>query len=478
MFWSKKNTKEDKQQTLQQNFLNEFKTMLTNSGALDDSWRNRLGNMMSGGYDFSDVLHQIFEDFGYPETLAFANFWNMYRRFGPAQAICDIPVDFTWLDLPTVDGGDKFNTDFEKLVKKTRLWKRIKGADNRQRVGRYSGLFIRVRDNKKTDEPMETLSSIDNIVSFTPLYESQLKVSKTEQDPSSLNFGNPTMYDFQGSVAGNRNEEQLSSFQIHESRIIPFAEGADDGSIYGKSAIESSFNDLMDLRKISGAFSEGSYQNTRNTPVITAKEDYESPKGQDKIDFEDEYNEFLNKWRKVFVTEGLEFNYPDISQDDPESAYNNSMKNISAGAKIPSKLIVGNQEGNLASTEDGKHFLLSMMSRRENYGTESIENVIDWLVKYNVLTEPADLTIEWDDLLAQSDKDKAAISKERALAFNNLATGLSQPAVDGAVTLKDLMTLIFGEEAIEDFVFSDPINDGLTDDELDDADLDNTPEPE
>lgn len=415
MNWFTGESKETKQlktqKKAQEKFLAGFKQIIDNASAADETVRSRFSRLVSGGYDFGDILHQIYEDFGYPETLGFSNYWNMYRRFGPAQAVCEIPVDITWLEVPEVDGGAEFNTAFEALVEKTKLWKKLKGVDNRQRVGRYAGLFVRVKDGQKPDKEVTSLSSLENIASLTPLYESQLVVATTDNDPKSPDFGNPITYDFNGAVVGNRNEEQVTSFQIHKSRVIIWAEGADDGSIYGKSAIESVYNDLMDLRKISGSGGEGFYQNTRNAPVINTKEEYEAPTGQDKLDLENEIDEFLNKWRKKFVAQGLEFDYPDITLDNPKPFYDNSMNNISAGAKIPSKLINGNQTGKLAGDGDNKHFLTLMNSRRENFAAEGIELTILWFVEHNILPEPVNLTIEWDDLLAQSDKEGLELGK-------------------------------------------------------------------
>ncbi|MCK5613712.1 DUF1073 domain-containing protein [Candidatus Pacearchaeota archaeon] len=467
MKWFNRASKEEK---LQKAFLSEFQNIL-NTSAADSTLRASFGKLISGGYDFGDILHQIYEDFGYPETLTFSNFWNMYRRFGVARAVCDTPVDITWLDIPEVTGGDAFDKAFQDLVDKVKLWKRIKGADKRQRVGRYAGLFVRIKDNKKPKEPVDTLSGIDNIVSLTPLYEGQLEVATTEQESSSDNFGNPSMYDFKGAASGNRNEESIQSFQIHPSRIIPLAEGADDGSIYGISELESIYNDLMDLRKVSGAGGEGFYQNSRGAPVINTREGYEPPETQIAKDaLETQIDEFLNKWRKKFVASGLEFDYPNITLDNPKPFYDNSMSNVSAGSKIPQKLINGTQTGRLAGDADLAYFLTQQMSRRENYATEVIETTIAWFVNVNVLPAPADLTIEWDDLLSQSDADKAEIAAKIATAFNSTAAALSQPSMDGVVDVEDVMTLVFGEEALEEFTFGEP-SDGLTDEELADADL-------
>jgi uncharacterized protein len=410
MFWNKTQSKEQKQEALQQKFISEFSELIDNSN--NDTLRGQFQNALSGGFDFGDILHQIYEDFGYPETLAFPNFWNMYRRFGVASAVCNIPVNITWMDNPVVKGGGAFDSQFEQLADKLKLWKRLKGLDSRQRVGRYAGLFMRVKDGKQPSEPMQALSSINQIVSITPLYEGQLKVSTTDSDPTSESFGEPSMYDFQSSTAGNRDEKENITFQIHPSRVIIAAEGADDGSIYGIPALENIYNDLMDLRKIAGAGGEGFYQNTRNAPVINTKEGYQPPTtAKQKEALETQLDEFLNKWRKKFVTSGLEFNYPNIKLDSPKDFADVCKMNIAAGSMIPAKLIFGNQSGVKAGDQDGDQFMTLLNSRRENFASEVIESVVEWAVKWNVIAPPSKLEIEWEDLLTLSDLDKLELSK-------------------------------------------------------------------
>ena len=63
---------------------------------------------LSGGYHAADCLHNIYSNFGYPQTLQFYNFWNMFRRNGTAKAIINIPPNITWLDDPTIEASDQF----------------------------------------------------------------------------------------------------------------------------------------------------------------------------------------------------------------------------------------------------------------------------------------------------------------------------------------------------------------------------------
>lgn len=372
------------------------------------------GNYTGGTYDQADDLHNIYNDFGYPFELTFFNFRNMYRRFGPAKAVVNVPADLGWLTPPRVEGSEQFNKELEKLIKKTKLWNRLKGLDKRQRVGRYAALFIQVRDGKKPEEPMDMLPGVDAIVNLKPIYEGQLHDNDVDQDQTSPNFGNPVMYTYSSGDEGNRNERAATSFRIHPSRIIIAAEDADDGSIYGISALESIYNDLMDLRKIAGAGGEGFYQNTRNAPVINVKEGFKSPaKESEKEALEQEINDFISKYNKKFVAKGMEFQYPNISLDNPKDFAETSWNNISAGSGIASSFLRGNQTGVKAGDQDSEMTLTMIQSRRENFLTEIVSNVIDWMIDYKALPS-SEYEIEWDDLLAKSEDDKLATAEKMA----------------------------------------------------------------
>ncbi len=406
-------SQKEKTQKLTTKYNEELKDLLISINANTDR-TNLYANIKSGGYDQADALHNVYTDFGYPSTVTFFNFWHMYRRFGVATAVVDIPPDLCWLDPPIIEGSDQFNKEIKTLIKNTHLWSRLKGVDKRQRVGRYAGLFIQAADSQTPDKQLETINGVGSIHSIKPIFEGQLSVATTEQDTQNSDFGNPTMYDFNSSNTGDKNEEASASFQIHPSRIIIAAEGADDGSIYGVSSIESVFNDLMDLRKIGGAGGEGFYQNTRSAPIITTKDGYKAPTNKkDKEDLEAQIDDFLGKWQKKFVSQGLEFNYPNISLDNPKDFAENSWNNIAAGSKIPTNILRGSQTGRLAGDKDNESFLRILQSRRENFLTELVRSVIDWMIINRALPS-SEYEVIWTDLLASSVDDKLTLGSKMA----------------------------------------------------------------
>jgi len=381
-----------------------------------DDLRTRLSRGISGGYDNADTMHNIFNDFGYPEDLDFSNYWNMYRRFGIAKNIIELSPDACWMDAPTVEGSEKFNSDLAELVKSQNLWVRMKGLDNRQRVGRYAGMFMRVRDGLAPNEPIEegSLTGLGSLVQMIPLYESQIEVVDTNDNVMDDDFDQPTMYQFVGSAEGSRSETG-ASFQIHPSRLVIASEGADDGSIYGIPALEGCYNSLMDLRKIMGAGGEGFYKNASKDVIFELDKDANAAMlGPLLSQFQDEYDDWAaNRMRRSLMAPGMSAKTLDANLANPKEFFFNSLYDIAACTKIAATIIIGQQTGRLASSEDSKSFMLMMKSRQENFLTELTGNVIDWCIKFGILPF-SEYEITWDDLLAPSDEDRLLNAKEMA----------------------------------------------------------------
>jgi hypothetical protein len=379
----------------------------------DAGVRQRLAAAISGGNDYADTLHNVYIDYGYPETVTFENAWNMYRRFGIARNIVELPVDVTWMDIPVITGSSQFDAALERLIPRIKLWHRLRGLDMRQRVGRYAGLFMRVRDNLHPDKPIGPLPGEGALIQIIPIYEGQLTVTDTDQDPLSDSYGQPSMYQYQSGGIGSRDERAGASFSIHPSRLIMAAEGADDGGIYGISSLEAPYNSLMDLRKIIGAGGEGYYKNAAQSIVFSLEDASNAVANAPLLEkFNDQYNDFVrNRFTRGMWTPGLKPNVIQASLPDPKEFFSAALNDVAAAAKIPATILVGQQTGRLASTEDAKSFLAGINSRRENFVTEVIQRTLDWLIVNRILPS-SEYEIEWTDLLANSDQDRLSLASK------------------------------------------------------------------
>lgn len=380
----------------------------------DTNFRTRM-SQASGGYDFADTLHNIFWDFGYPITLDFFNYWNMFRRFGIAKNIVKVVPNIGWSTPPIIEGDERFNNELETLNDRLNLWVRLRGLDTRQRVGRYGGMFMRMRDSKRPDEPLEMVPGEAALVDMMPLYESQLTVSTTDQDPQSETFGMPTMYEFNAGAVGNRNEDNNSSFQIHPSRIVIASEDSDNNGIYGISVLEAPYNSLLDLRKIIGAGGEGFYKNAAQN-IIFELTDAKSMSGKPELvaklgEAFDDFNQ--NRMRRGFVSPGFKAHTLQSDLIQPKEFFMDALNDVAAASEIPATIIIGQQTGRLASDKDNQSLLGSIQSRRIGFQTELTRNILDWMIEHGVLPA-SDYEVEWDDLLAMSKSEKLGNGKTMA----------------------------------------------------------------
>lgn len=377
---------------------------------LADNFRQRIAAAISGGYDAADTLHNVYLDYGYPLQLDFFNFWNMYRRFGVATRVVELYPDQTWLDDPIIESDNTaFLSELETLVDRFGLWRRLKGLDIRQRVGRYAGLFMRVRDGLQPNQPIEgMLPGVNALFDMIPLYESQLKVLTTESDPTSEQFGFPTSYQF-ASNTGRRNENVAASFTIDPDRVVVVAEGSDNSNIYGIPALENVYNSLMDLRKVLGGGAEGFYKNAAQSVVLELLDLAGAKNNKDLLkDLGEQYDEFArNRMRRAFMAPGLSTKTLESNLVDPQGFKDALLDDIAAGSGTPRTLLVGNQTGRLAGDQDTKGFLAQVQARRTSFGVDMVRTVVDWFISFGVLPF-AEYTVEWPDALALSHSERIA----------------------------------------------------------------------
>lgn len=387
---------------------------LTANSDMDNSFRQRIMQIRSGGYDFADTLHDIYMDYGYPAELDFYNFWNMYRRFGVAKRIVNIYPDMGWKDLPML-GNDALQKEIDGLPKKLNFWNRLKAADKRQRVGRYSALFLRVRDGKKPEQPIVgKLNGVASLMEIMPLYESQIDPVEVDDNPMSETYGLPIMYQYRSDV-GNRNPDVADTFNIHPSRLIILSEEADDGGIYGFSQLEAPYNSLMDLRKILGAGGEGFYKNAAQSIVFELQDASSAKANKELLDgFNENYDDFAkNRARRAMWSPNMKPHVLDSSLSEPKSFAEAVLFDIAAACDVPITILIGQLTGKLASDQDIKTLLSRTQSRRVNWQTVMLSAVIDKFIEIGIF-KAGSYEIEWPDAMAASDDEKLELAVKMA----------------------------------------------------------------
>ncbi|MFO3764046.1 DUF1073 domain-containing protein, partial [Providencia rettgeri] len=103
-----------------------------------------------------------------------------------------------------------------------------------------------------------------------------------------------------------------------------------------------------------------------------------------------------------------------------------NLQTAAAALDIPSKILVGMQTGERASTEDQKYFNSRCQSRRESELSFEIEDFIDHLTRIKVLDPIAEKTVIWDDLNEQSATEKLD-SAEKMSRINQASLAIGEP---------------------------------------------------
>lgn len=440
----------------------------------------RLGNEFISSFTSLDTKHPAsWRTYGYKETLTFQDFFNMYRRFGMAKSGIELTVDKCWQTFPVIseDIDEHTKTLWEKRIQieleRLNFWSRCKGVDTRQRVGRYGGLLIIVRDGKELEEPLtkENLSP-DSLVKLIPLYEAQMEISTYVSDSKDVDYGNPIMYQYTETLQGTNNRTQERSVMLHASRVIPWAEGSDTDNITtGVPALEACFNDLFTMEKIIGAGGEGFWKNARASLNMNYDKDTDIKKLQQMLgvdtpaDIKNAMGDVVKKYVTGFddslLTQGADVKNLSVSLPGPKEYFEVALWSAASSIPVPATIWIGQQTGRLASDEDQYAWAQTNEGRRETFLKPIIRHTIDYLMSFNLLTKPPSgmYWIDWDSLLEPTQKQKLENSKIMS-EINKSSVGTGQPTP----FTSEQIALQAGKEYIDD------VDDFSDEDELDEDD--------
>lgn len=375
---------------------------------------------------------RLYQEFGYPVELCFDDYYRAYKRNAVAGAAIRRMVDGCWEDFPEIYEGDKTKdatklTDWDKQVNKLmkRCWKQIKGADRRNLVGRYSAVLLQLKDGKRWDEPVDRVVigrlADRGLVKLIPVWEAQLEPTNWDQVETSENFGSVTMYTFtELPVDGLQDARPGRIINVHPERVIILAEGSDDGVLSsGKSMLEEGFNKLMDIEKVSGGASEGflknasrqlNYSFSEKTNFSALAKALGVAEGQLAEALDMQVRRLNDSTDSASFMQAGTAEVLSVTASDPEPTWRTAISEFCATIPMPVKVLIGMQTGERASTEDGKDWARTRMSRRNGFLTDVINETVTRFWTLGIIMAPTggEITVGWSDLMAPSRSEKIA----------------------------------------------------------------------
>lgn len=344
-------------------------------------------------------------EYGFKEDLTFDDLYKLYRRGGIANGAVNKLVTNCWRTNPEVIEGDisdeaREETEWEKASKQLfthRFWRAFAKADTRRLVGRWAGILLHIKDSKNWNEPVIKGKTLQKI---TPVWASALQVGSRDGNGSITNWQyTETLSD--GSTARR---------DIHPDRILIIGDMSDDEIGF----LEPGYNACVSLEKVEGGSGESFLKNAARQQNINFDKEVDfnnlaSMYGVTVDELQERYNEAAREINRgndaLLITQGAQITSMVSAVSDPSPTYSVNLQTFSSSVDIPSRIIVGNQSGERASTEDQIYFNGRCQSRRGDLSFD-IEDLVDKLIYLQALKPVSKFSIVWDELNEQSPSDK------------------------------------------------------------------------
>lgn len=432
--------------------------LAVNSAAIERA-RQLAANPMGLGMDAK--RSQAWCEYGWKEKIEFQDLYNAYKRGGLAFGAVTKLVGKCWGTQPWIIEGEE-QQDATKLTAWEQglqallpedIWAKFEEADKRRLVGRYSALILRVRDGKKLKEPVRGRYGLADVI---PVWANALKVSEWHMDSSQENYGTPKMWQYTAELEnGTKTLED-----VHPDRVFILGDFSRDAIGF----LEPAYNAFTNIEKVEGGSGESFLKNAARQVVTSFDKEIDlngiaTMYGVTIEQLQEKFNEAARALNQgidsMLITQGATTTAIQSTIADPSPTYSVNLQTVSAALDIPSKILVGMQTGERASTEDQKYWDARCQSRRERELTPDIRRFLKKLDGLKIIQLKPVYTVMWDDLTESTVEQKLDNASKLA--------DINQKSVSGTVFSDNEIRNAAGYEASdmpEPMPEDDPIEDG------------------
>lgn len=422
------------------------------ANAYDAITRARISNTFAPGTGIDTKRAQIWDQFGYPQSLTFNDYLKAYERTGAGFGAVHRLLEKCWSLRPRIKidvANDKlgpWEKQLEDLLEPH--WPRLRDFDRRNMVGRYAGLILRVADGKTLDQPLQRAAELTEVI---PVYgEGQLKVEDWVSDKDDPNYGQPAMFAYRVVIDGQHQAADQQGRpddwrKVHPTRVLILAEGSAGHLLDGVPLLQPGYNKLVDLDKIEGGTGEGIFKNSaRHTIVefqaeaspakairagLNITKNGDQPVSQPTLaDAVEEQVKALNTSHDAaMMLQGAKAYPLSTAVVSPLDAWTVSANSFACSVQIPFTILFGQQTGRLASDQDKQDMNERCDARRTTLLTPMLRDLVNRLILMGLIPEQK-FVIEWPDLGAPTEDRRLTNMKTMADAAKVIVdTGLPPP---------------------------------------------------
>lgn len=379
----------------------------------------------------------VYKALGYKKVLTYDDFAKRYYRQDIAKAVIDRPIQFTWKGPVLItEVGQETETELEKawieLNKKLKIKNNFVRLDKLSNIGEYGVLLLGFDDVRKIEDWLKPAPEKDVELNYIrPLSQGSVEIKNYEKDTKNERFGLVKTYSI---TIATDDGGSTKTFDVDWSRAIHIIPEPSESNTRGVPALQPIFNRLEDVEKLTGGSAEMFWRGARPGFQFIADKDSTIGKDveNDLINQGDEYENFL---RRMLVTTGGKWEPLPSQVSSPIDHLEIQIQMICAEKGIPKRILTGSERGELASSQDLSSWYAIVQTRREEVAEPAIVRpFVDMCIEKGILPGPStgEYQVQWIDLFAISEKDKAEVGRIRATALreyvqNPLAAAVLPP---------------------------------------------------
>lgn len=391
------------------------------------------GKQFGGSRDYYEVL-------GYPRELEIDDYLAKFERDPLGGRIVEFPCEETWRDYPVVkDGSDKEAKDdtefclaWSDFAERMRVYHYCQRVDTLAGIGRFGLLLIGVAGSGDLKSEVRNLRSLDQVIYLRPYGEQSVKIAEFETDANNPRFGLPRIYSITTfDPAAGKSTGATKEIEVHWSRCIHVAEGLLENEVYGRPRLQRVYNLLDDILKVVGGSAEATWKLMRKGFVLDIDPEAELSEA-DRAALQEQFDEYDHGLRRFMTTRGMTASDLGSEVVDPSGIFDAIVTLISAATGIPKRILLGSEQGELASSQDAANWAGRIAARQLNFAEPTIlRPLVDRLLKWGALIKPAAgrYTVVWDALFELTDTEKAQNAKTWAEAARLAGAAMGQPVM-------------------------------------------------
>ena len=380
-----------------------------NAVAVRASIASQLGMQYGGDRDLYTAL-------GYKSQPTFNDYIGKYYRQDIARAVIDAPVRACWKEYPAIIESEEDDTPFEKewveIQNRCHLFNRMSRVDRLAGIGSYAVMLLGFDDGDSGDlsKPVERAGEL---LYATPYSMANAVIKTYDTDTKSERYGLPLLYTVQMKAASSTIGKE-----VHYSRLIHVAEDVLEDESEGIPRLRAILNRLDDLEKIVGGSGEMFWRGAFPGLGFMKKEGV-AVGAQDEDSMVDEIEEYIHGLKRYLKLEGIDIKEIAMQVADPSAHVSVQLDMIAATSRIPKRILIGSERGELASSQDKESWDETVRARqKEHCEAVIVRPTVGRLISVGVLTEPKNgYTVGWPDLSTPSDKEKAEVGEMIARAL-------------------------------------------------------------